>query len=73
MTAPAGFARCKSHCAQGRDECPTPLACWSGPAGPATEIDTGDGFDAARGVIVLPLCVAALVLLFALVAALFGV
>lgn len=72
MTAPAGFARCKGRCAQGRDECPTPIACWSGPEEPATEIDTDDGFDAARGVIVLPLCVAALVLLFALVAALFG-
>lgn len=72
MTAPAGFARCTGHCDQGRDECPTPLACWSGPAEPATEIDTDDGFDAARGVIVLPLCVAALVLLFSLVAALFG-
>lgn len=50
---------CTGDCVQGRQECPTPTACWA-PAESATDIGAEpENLDAAAGVIVLPLVIAA--------------
>lgn len=52
---------CTGDCVQWRQECPTPTACCtSAPAESATDIGAEpENFDAAAGVIVLPLVIAA--------------
>lgn len=55
----SAYRGCTGDCVQGRQECPTPMACWSGPAAePCTEVGQQSDFDdehEGTGVLVWPL------------------